>query len=88
MKTVIECKRVLMYNTIEDKVVGIFAEQYNPTLSEQDILCIIFNPNTMEWLTDSKESLWMKNSYIMLEVFCEYKEVETFSDKIKRILRI
>lgn len=85
MKTIIECKRVLMYDTVEDKVIGIFAEQYNPTLSERDILCVIYNPNTMEWIG---ESLWMKDTYILLEIFCEYKEIETKLDKIKRILRI
>lgn len=86
MKTVVECKRVLMYNTYEQKIVAILAEQYNPSLTDRDILCTLFSPYTMEWGAD--EELWIRDSHIRFEIFCEYKEIETIFDRIKRILRI
>lgn len=82
MKTIVECKRALMYNTMENKVVAILHEQYNPTLSDRDILCVLYSPYTMEWGIDN--TLWIRDSHIRIEVFCEYKEIETLWDKLKR----
>ena len=82
MKTVVDCKRALMYNTYEHRVVAILHEQYNPNLSDQDILCVLYSPHTMEW--GANDELWIRDSHIRIEVFCEYKEVETIFDKIKR----
>ena len=85
MKQIIECKRVCMYDVLEEKVVAIFAEQYRPEVPDEAILRVVFNPQLME-LVDLPlcEELWMKNSNIRLEVFYEYKEVEQWFDKIKR----
>lgn len=82
MKRIVECKRAIMYNVAEDKIVAILAECYNPNLSDQDILCVLYSPHTMEW--SANDELWIRDSHIRIEIFCEYKEVETIFDKIKR----
>lgn len=82
MKTVVDCKRVLMYNTLEDRVVAILHDRYKPSLSDQDILCHIFSPYTMAWAGDTE--LWIRDSHIRFEIFYEYKEVETWIDKVKK----
>lgn len=85
MKTVIECKRAIMHNVVEDRTVAILAECYNPNLSDRDILCVVYSPRTMEWVDlYPQEELWIKNSNIRIEVICEYKEVEQWFDKIKK----
>lgn len=85
MKTVIECKRVILHDILKDKTIAIFAECYNPILTDRDILCTIYSPVTMEWVDlYPQEELWMKHSNIRVEVICEYKEVEQWFDKIKR----
>ena len=89
MKRIVECKRAIFYDVEQKKVVAILSDQYIPELSDRDILCILYSPRTMEWVVNHfEEQLWIKDSNIRVEVICEYKEIETLMDKIKRILRI
>ena len=85
MKRVIECKRAILYNVEQQKVVAVFSDQYIPQLSDRDILCVLYSPRTMEWVVNHfEEELWIKDSNIRVEVICEYKEVEQWFDKIKK----
>ena len=85
MKRVIECKRVCMYDVLEEKVIYIFGECFHPTLSDRDILHIVYNPEIMDMVDlPVQEELWVKNSNLRVEVFYEYMEVEQWFDKIKK----
>lgn len=87
MKKVIACRRACMYDAVEDKIVAILAECYNPSLSNRDILSIVYNPRIMTWVDlPLHEELWVKNSNIRVDVINEYKEVEQFFDKLKRVI--
>ena len=79
MKQVIECKRACFYNVNLAEVVYILSDEFNPSLSNRDIECLLYNPNTM---VEEYGSYWLKNSALRLEVYTQYKEVETWWDKI------
>ena len=87
MKTIITCRRVCMYDVLQDKVIAILAECFNPALSNNDILSVVYNPQTMTWVSlPLHEELWFKNSNIRVEVISEYAEQEQWFDKIKKWL--
>lgn len=79
MKQVIECKRACFYDVNLKKVIYILSDEFNAKLSNQDIECILYNPNTM---VESYGSYWLKNTSLRLEIYSQYKEVETVWDKI------
>ena len=79
MKQVIECKRACLYDVDSQGLMYIFADMFNPQLSDRDIECILYNPHRMEWRGDA---YYMKNSNVRLEIYTQYKEVETIWDKI------
>ena len=81
MKQVIECKRACLYEVGGRGLIYIFSDMFNPQLSNRDIECILYNPNTMEW---HDGAYWMKNSSMRLEVYTQYREVDTIWDKIIR----
>lgn len=87
MKKVVVQRRVCMYDVLEDKVIAVLAECYNPKLSDRDILSVVYNPYTMRWVDlPFKEELWIKNSNIRLEIINEYAEGVTLFDKLKRVI--
>lgn len=86
MKRVVVCKRVCFHNMQSGKITHILSDLYNKDLSDYTILCCVFNPNRME--RDDFDQIWIKNTWIRVEVYNEYKEVEQWFDKLKRILRI
>ena len=85
MKKVITRRRVCMYDVSEDKIISIFGECYNPNLSDQDILCVVYNPRLMDWIGPY---LWIKNSNIRLEIINEYAETQPFLNIWKRIKEV
>ena len=79
MKQVIECKRACLYDVGGQGLLYIFSDMFNPQLSNQDIECSLYNPYRMEWRDGA---YYLKNSNIRLEVYTQYREVETIWDKV------
>ena len=87
MKKVVTTRRACMYDYTEDKIVAIFADCYNPELSDRDIFSIVYNPYTMIWVQlPFREELRLKNSNIRIEIINEYADVEQWFDKLKRVI--
>ena len=87
MKQIVTNKRVCFYDVLEEKIIAIMSDLYNPDLDDYTILTISFNPELMEWVDlPIHPEVWMKNSNIRVEVIKEYEEVEQWFDKIKRII--
>ena len=86
MKRVVAYKRVCFRNMQTGKITHILTDLYNKDLSDYTILCCVFNPERME--RDSRDQIWITNTWLRVEVYSEYKEVEQWFDKLKRILRI
>jgi hypothetical protein len=87
MKQIITNKRVCFYDVLEEKVVAMMSDLYNPDLDDYTILTLSFNPQLMDWVDlPIHPEVWMKNSNIRVEVMCEYAEVEQWFDKLKRVI--
>ena len=87
MKQVVTNKRVCFYDVLEEKVVAMMSDLYNPDLDDYTILTLSFNPILMDWVdVPPRPEVWMKNSNIRVEVMREYAEVEQWFDKLKRVI--
>ena len=83
MKRIIVDKRVCFYDTVNDRVLAIMGELYNPELSDRDVLCVFYNPATMIW---RHEELWMRNSSVRVEVIHEGEDKRNWFEKKWRFL--
>lgn len=81
MKQIIVCKKICYYNVQNDTVTHIISDCYDKNLPDRALLDYIYNPNKMVW--DISGGLWLRDSWIKVEVYNEYKEVKTILDKIK-----
>ena len=87
MKKIVTNKRICFYDVLNEQVVALLSDLFNPQLSDYDILHIVFNPQLMDWVDlPLCSEVWMKNSNIRVEVICEYAEVEQWFDKLKRVI--
>jgi len=86
MKKIVTNKRVCFYDVLEEKVVAMMSDLYNPDLDDLTILTISFNPILMDWVDLPVPEVWMKNSNVRVEVMREYAEVEQWFDKLKRVI--
>lgn len=87
MKKIVTNKRICFYDILQEKVVAIMSDLYNPSLDDYTILTIGFNPDLMEWVDlPIHPEVWMKNSNVRVEVIKEYEEVEQWFDKLKRVI--
>lgn len=87
MKKIITNKRVCFYDVLEEKVIAVMSDMYNPDLDDLTILTLSFNPELMDWVDLPRQpEIWMKNSNIRVEVIREYAEVEQWFDKLKRVI--
>lgn len=86
MKKIVTNKRVCFYDILNEQVVAMMSDLYNPNLDDLTILNLTFNPALMDWVDLPRPELWMKNSNIRVEVMREYTEVEQWFDKLKRVI--
>lgn len=86
MKKIVTNKRVCFYDILNEQVIAMMSDLYNPNLDDLTILNLTFNPALMDWVDLPHPELWMKNSNIRVEVMCEYTEVEQWFDKLKRVI--
>jgi hypothetical protein len=87
MKKIITCKRVCFYDVLNEQVVALMGETYNPSMDDKTILRLTYNPALMDIVDlPFHEEVWMKNSNIRVEVMHEYAEVEQWFDKLKRVI--
>ena len=81
MKKVLTCKRVCFTDATTGKITHILSNQFNKILSDYDILCWVYNPDRMEW---KGKKLWLKDTWIRVEVYKEYEERKQWFDPIVR----
>lgn len=83
MKRIIINKRICFYNPIEDKVIAVMGELYNPDLSDYDVLCTFYNPKKMVWIGNE---LWLRNNAIRVEVIHEGEDKRNWFERKWRFL--
>ena len=83
MKKIVTCRRACIENMVTKEVVAIFSYTYHKDLSDNDILCSLFNPASMEW---NGRDLWILGTVCHVSVYNEYAEIEQWFDKIKRVI--
>lgn len=87
MKKIVTNKRMCFYDVLQEKVVALMSDLYSPSVDDYSILTANFNPELMEWVDlPIHPELWMKNSNVRVEVIKEYKEIEQWFDKLKRVI--
>lgn len=82
MKRIVTGRRVCIVEERTDKVLYIFSDIYNPALSDQDILCCLYNPMTMRWNREGTVLRLRNNTALVIEVYNEYREIEQWFDKL------